>query len=143
MRCQSSQPSFKHIMYTDARNRMKVVKMTMPIICILFVLWLNFVLACETENLFISTNHTIDNASAFTGEDSLLATVIQSSGTADKSPAELKVKFTNNKKKWITKVLEEARSKFDMHSKVSEKCKRDYEIYQQNLRNQTVWAVRS
>lgn len=44
---------------------------------------------------------------------------------------------------WLSEIFDEAKKKFDMLSKVSEECKRDYETYKQHVRNQTVWAVRS
>lgn len=45
--------------------------------------------------------------------------------------------------KWISEMITEAEMSFTMSMNVSAECKRDFGTYQQHVRNQTVWAIRS
>lgn len=51
---------------------------------------------------------------------------------------------SNNHKKWLAEIIAETEVNFDMdvHT-VSRKCRDDFRIYKQHVRNQTVWAIRS
>lgn len=51
---------------------------------------------------------------------------------------------SSNPKKWLAEIISETEVNFDMdvHT-VSRKCKEDFRIYKQHVRNQTVWAIRS
>lgn len=46
-------------------------------------------------------------------------------------------------KVWISQLFLEGQKNFDMDANVSVACKRDFEFYKLNLRNSTVWAIRS
>lgn len=46
-------------------------------------------------------------------------------------------------RKWITQLMDEAKYKFDFDSTANKKCLRDFQLYQQHLKNLSIWAVRS
>ncbi len=45
--------------------------------------------------------------------------------------------------KWISDLMSEGERTFKMDAFVNAKCKRDFELYQLHLRNQSIWALRS
>lgn len=45
--------------------------------------------------------------------------------------------------KWISEIFFEAEAIFRMAEQTSDVCKRDFNLYQSHLRNQSMWAVRS
>lgn len=45
--------------------------------------------------------------------------------------------------KWISQIFFEAEATFRMAEQASDLCKRDFNLYQSHLRNQSIWAVRS
>ncbi|KAK7588223.1 hypothetical protein V9T40_005468 [Parthenolecanium corni] len=45
-------------------------------------------------------------------------------------------------RKWITQLMDEAKYKFDFDSTANKKCLRDFQLYQQHLKNLSIWAVR-
>ncbi len=47
------------------------------------------------------------------------------------------------KTKWISQLMSEAEDAFTMDEGVSDKCKRDYKLYELHRQNQSVWALRS
>lgn len=46
-------------------------------------------------------------------------------------------------RKWITQLMEEARSAFDIDPAADAQCRRDFNLYKLHLQNQSIWAVRS
>ena len=46
-------------------------------------------------------------------------------------------------RKWISELFHEAKTSFHMDSEVGDECKRDFDMYELHLKNQSVWAVRS
>ena len=46
-------------------------------------------------------------------------------------------------RKWITQLMEEAKSAFDIHSEANVRCQRDFDSYKLHLQNQSTWPVRS
>lgn len=46
-------------------------------------------------------------------------------------------------KKWISKMIADVETNFDMNLEVSDECRRDFNIYRLHVQNQTIWAIRS
>lgn len=53
------------------------------------------------------------------------------------------VSVENRQRKWISEIMMEAEMRFHVDPNVSKDCRKDFEIYKQHVRNQTVWAIRS
>lgn len=101
---------------------------------IMYKLLVLFLLACEF--VFVFTANVSDEALQSNKPMTAVELVLNLTRSIYGEPR-------SRHKKWISQLFDEAKNKFNIHPNVSKACRRDYEIFQQHVDNQSVWAIRS
>ncbi len=90
-----------------------------------------------------SWNGTVaDSAANVSKSDPSRTSNLIQKGPVDRAPGEIQNK-TDENRKWVPELFDEAKRNFEMGAEVNADCRRDFEKYKMHLSNQSVWAIRS